>query len=178
MGLNGQLVGINFTKRYITTWKNHQEVAISNFPNEVIKKIMRVNESQVCLLLEATKSKELENEYQVEKYNKMEIFDIDKNIDIAKKAVMKLEYRIDIDSAIVSLDGSIIFILNEVTEDSSKKYIFRWSPFCEDKKKESKKREITDANKYHCIKLYPFERIVTFIKGKETEMYDLFGKAS
>ena len=108
----------------------------------------------------------------------MEIFDLEKNIDIAKKAVMKLEYRIDIDSAIVSLDGSIIFLLNEVTEESSKKYIFRWSPFSEDKKKESKKREIVEANKYHCIKLYPFERIVTFIKGKETEMYDLFGKAT
>jgi len=45
----------------------------------------------------------------------MEIFDIEKNIDIAKKAVMKAEYKIDIDSAIVSNDGSIIFILNENT---------------------------------------------------------------
>ena len=42
-------------------WKNDQEVTISNFPNEIIKKIMRVNDNQVCLLLEATKSKELEN---------------------------------------------------------------------------------------------------------------------
>jgi hypothetical protein len=44
----------------------------------------------------------------------MEIFDLDRNIDVAKKAVMKLEYRIDIDSAIVSTDGSIIFLLNEL----------------------------------------------------------------
>lgn len=75
-------------------------------------------------------------------------------------------------------DGSIIFILNEVTEAESKKYIFKWCPFAEDKKKESKKREIKDANKYHSIKLYPFERIITFKKGKDTEMYDLFGKAT
>lgn len=55
---------------------------------------------------------------------------------IAKKAVQKLEYKIDIDSAIVSLDGSIIFLLNEViTEAETKKYIFKWSPFAEDKKK-------------------------------------------
>ena len=45
----------------------------------------------------------------------MEIFDIEKNIDIAKKAVLKLEYKIDIDSAIIGLDGNVIFILNEVT---------------------------------------------------------------
>ena len=47
----------------------------------------------------------------------MEIFDIEKNIDIAKKAVLKLEYKIDIDSAIVGLDGCVIFILNENTEN-------------------------------------------------------------
>ena len=46
-------------------------------------------------------------------------------------------------------DGSVIFILNEVTEAESKKYIFKWCPFAEDKKKESKKREIKEANKYH-----------------------------
>ena len=26
--------------------------------------------------------------------------------------------------------------------------------------------------------MYPFERIITFIKGKEVDMYDLFGKAT
>lgn len=54
---------------------------------------------------------------------------------IAKKAVQKMEYKIDIDSAIVGLDSSIIFLLNEVTEMDTKKYIFKWSPFSEDKKK-------------------------------------------
>jgi hypothetical protein len=65
----------------------------------------------------------------------MEIYDFVKDMAIAKKAVLKLEYKIDIDSAIVGYDGSIIFILNEITEDSVKKYIFKWSPFNEDKKK-------------------------------------------
>lgn len=108
----------------------------------------------------------------------MEIFDLEKNMAVAKKAVQKLEYKIDIDSAIVGLDGSIIFLLNEVTELEAKKYIFKWSPFAEDKKKESKKREIVEASKYHSIKLYPFERIITFKQGKDTEMYDFFGKAT
>ena len=175
---NGELVGINFEKKYIMIWKNDKEVTIHNFPNEIIKKMIKVNDTQICLLLEATISREFENEFTVEKYNKMEIFDIDKNRDVAKKAVLKLEYKIDIDSAIVGLDGSIIFILNENNEGESKKYIFKWAPFCEDKKKESKKREIADANKYHSIKLFPFERILTFKKGKDVEMYDLFGKAT
>ena len=126
----GYLVGINFEKKYIMVWKNDQEVIIHNFPNETIKKILKVNDTQVCLLLEATKSKEIEHEFQVEKHNKMEIFDLEKNVDIAKKAVLKLECKIDIDSAIVGLDGSIIFILNEITEGDSKKYIFKWSPLC------------------------------------------------
>ena len=93
-------------------WKNADEVIIHNFPNEIIKKIMRVSETQVCLLLEATLSKEVDNEIQVEKHNKMEIYDIQKDVAIAKKAVLKLEYKKDIDSAIVGEDGSIIFILN------------------------------------------------------------------
>ncbi len=95
-------------------WKNADEVIIHNFPDEIIKKIMKVNETQICLLLEATLSKEIENEVQVEKYNKMEIYDIQKDVAIAKKAVLKLEYKIDIGSAIVGEDGSIIFILNEL----------------------------------------------------------------
>lgn len=108
----------------------------------------------------------------------MEIYDFEKDAAVAKKAVLKLQYKIDIDSAIVGLDGSVIFILNEFAEETVKKYIFKWSPFNEDKKKESKKREIVDANTYHSIKLYPFERILTFKKGKDTEMYDLFGKST
>lgn len=116
-------------------WKNDKEVIIHNFPNEVIRKMMKVTDTQVCLLLEATISKEFENEFQVEKHNKMEIFDLEKNMAVAKKAVQKLEYKIDIDSAIVGLDGSIIFLLNETTEADTKKYIFKWSPFAEDKKK-------------------------------------------
>lgn len=51
---------------------------------------MKVNDTQVCLLLEATISKEVDNEFTVEKHNKMEIFDFEKNMAVAKKAVQKL----------------------------------------------------------------------------------------
>lgn len=47
----------------------------------------------------------------------MEIYDFVKDIAIAKKAVLKLQYKIDIDSAIIALDGNVIFILNEFTEN-------------------------------------------------------------
>jgi hypothetical protein len=52
--------------------------------------MLRVNETQVCLMLEATISREVENEYQVEKHNKMEIYDFEKDREVAKKAVLKL----------------------------------------------------------------------------------------
>jgi hypothetical protein len=88
-----------------------------------------MNDNQVCLMLEATISKEVENEYQVEKHNKMEVYDFSQDREIAKKAVLKLEYKIDIDSSIVASDSSILFILNENTENELKKHIFRWWPF-------------------------------------------------
>lgn len=174
-----QVVGVNTEKKYIITWKNNTECVISNFPNEIIRKIIRLNETQACLLLEATASKEIENEHQVEKYNKMEIFDFEKNEEVAKKAVLKFEYKIDIDSAIADQENTIRFILNEETPLELKKYIFRWSPFCADKKKEVKKREIAGAKDFDSIRLYPFDRILTFKKSKETElMYDVFGKST
>lgn len=42
----------------------------------------------------------------------MELFDFEKGQDIAKKAIVKLEYKMDIDSSIVAPDGSILFLLN------------------------------------------------------------------
>lgn len=59
-----------------------------------------------------------------------------------------------------------------------KKHIFRWVPFAEDKKKETKKREIIGASSFDSIKLHPFDRILTFRKSQSQEMYDLFGKAT
>ena len=38
-------------KKYIMVWKNDQEVNVHKFPAETIKKIMKVNDTQVCLLL-------------------------------------------------------------------------------------------------------------------------------
>lgn len=65
------------------------------------------------MLIEATASREEENEFHVEKYNKMEIYDLEKNCEIAKKAVLKFEYKIDIHSAIVSNNDTVRFILLE-----------------------------------------------------------------
>lgn len=122
---------MNLEKKTIIVWKNDKDLIIHNFPNEIIRKILRINDTQVCLMLEATISKEVDNEYQVEKHNKMEIYDFEKEKDVAKKAVLKLEYKIDIDSSIVGNDGSILFILNEDAEGEVKKYIFKWTPFTE-----------------------------------------------
>ncbi len=122
---------MNLEKKTIIVWKNDKDLIIHNFPNEIIRKILRINDTQVCLMLEATISKEVDNEYQVEKHNKMEIYDFENEKDVAKKAVLKLEYKIDIDSSIVGNDGSILFILNEDAEGEVKKYIFKWTPFTE-----------------------------------------------
>lgn len=73
----------------------------------------------------------------------MEIYDLEKDCEVAKKAVLKFEYKIDISSAIVSNNDTVRFILLEQVEGQQnevKKHIFRWSPFVEDKKKEVKKR--------------------------------------
>lgn len=59
----------------------------------------------------------------------MEVFDFASDKEVAKKAVLKLEYKIDVDSSIVAPDNSILFILNEDTETELKKHIFRWWPF-------------------------------------------------
>lgn len=72
---SGSLVGINLEKRWILVWKNELEVIIHSFPNEVIKKIIKMSDTQACLMLEATISKEVENEFTVEKHNKMEVYD-------------------------------------------------------------------------------------------------------
>lgn len=47
----------------------------------------------------------------------MEVYDFAEDKEIAKKAVLKLEYKIDVDSSIVASDNSILFILNEDCEN-------------------------------------------------------------
>lgn len=62
----------------------------------------------------------------------MEIYDLEKDCEVAKKAVLKFEYKIDIESAIVSNNDTVRFILLEKVEGEQneiKKHIFRWSPF-------------------------------------------------
>lgn len=178
-GGQGTLVGVNSEKKFIVVWKSPKEAVIHTYPTEIIKKVIRMGPKRVCLMLEATISKEVEEEFQVEKHHKMEVYDLQLDEQVAKKAVIKLEYRIDTDSTVVTPDGVISFILNETTEEEVKKHIFKWTPFAEDKKKEVKKREIVGAHKFDDIKLYSFERILTFTTAKgEADMYDLFGKVA
>jgi hypothetical protein len=60
-GESEEIIGINTEKKYVINWKNPTECRISNFPNEIIKKIIKINETQACLMLEATASREEEN---------------------------------------------------------------------------------------------------------------------
>lgn len=43
----------------------------------------------------------------------MQIYNFEKDVEVAKKAVQKLSLKIDIDSAIVCADDTVRFILNE-----------------------------------------------------------------
>lgn len=84
------LVGINLEKRWVVVWRGEAEATIHSFPNEIIRKVIRMTDSLACLMLEATISKETENEFQVEKHNKMEVYDFAQDKEVAKKAVLKL----------------------------------------------------------------------------------------
>jgi len=46
-------------KKIVVCWKTEKDVTIHNFPNEIIRKVLRVNDTQVCLMLEATISREV-----------------------------------------------------------------------------------------------------------------------
>ena len=71
----GELVGVNTEKKFLVIWRSSKEVVIHSFPSEIIKKVLKVSDRRVCLMLEATISREVEEEYQVEKHNKMELYD-------------------------------------------------------------------------------------------------------
>lgn len=51
------LVGINLERRWVLVWRSEQEATIHSFPNEVIKKILRMSDTLACLMLEATISR-------------------------------------------------------------------------------------------------------------------------
>lgn len=48
---SGSLVGINLEKRWVLVWRNEQEAIIHSFPNEVIKKVIKMTDSLACLML-------------------------------------------------------------------------------------------------------------------------------
>lgn len=108
----------------------------------------------------------------------MQIYDFSKDIEIARKSVIKFQYVIDVDSAIVCPGDTIRFILNEDTAQGIKKYIFRWSPFIEQKKKQIKKRQIIGAKDFDTIKMFSFDRILALRKSKNEQTFSLFHKDS
>ena len=60
-----EVIGINSETNSILTWLNSDECQTNFFPNEMIRSMLKLNESQVIFLLEATASSEDENEYHV-----------------------------------------------------------------------------------------------------------------
>ncbi len=50
----------------------------------------------------------------------MEIYDLENNVAVAKKAVLKFEYKIDVDSAVITNNDTVRFILFEQVEGPQK----------------------------------------------------------
>jgi hypothetical protein len=82
----------------------------------VIRKVVKINDHLAFFLLEATANTEEENEYHVSKYNKLEVFDFHLDQEVAKKSLIKSQHSVDIDSALVSDEDTIRFIVNEKGE--------------------------------------------------------------
>ena len=59
LGENGTLVGVNTDKKHIIVWRTPKEAIIHTYPTEIIKKVIRMGPKRVCLMLEATTSKEV-----------------------------------------------------------------------------------------------------------------------
>jgi hypothetical protein len=142
--------------------------------------VIRINEHLVFFLLLATSSTEEENEYHVRKYHKLEIYDFTTDNEISKKALLKYEHSVDIDSIVVNDADTIRFIVNESSEDGDgeiKKYILRWTPFIKDENnKDTKKKEIKGTQAFNILRLYPFNKILGMTLAKKSEGFSLFSR--
>jgi hypothetical protein len=49
-------VGVNTETKYVIIWKDENECEIENFPTEIVKRILKIDETRAFLLLEATSS--------------------------------------------------------------------------------------------------------------------------
>ena len=174
-----KVIGLNREKSNVIVWDTPETCEAHSFPSEVIRKAIKVDETKVFFLLEATASCLEENEFHVSKYNKLEIFDLAKDSQIAKKAMLQAKYSVDNESAMVMDEDGVItirFIVNEETEEGYKKHILKWTPFNKDEnQKDTKKKEIKNASKFDIVRLYPFNRILGLKKSTQTS-FSLFSK--
>jgi hypothetical protein len=91
----------------------------------------------------------------------LEVFDFDLDTEVAKKAMLKTQHSVDVDSVVLSNGDTIRFIVNESSEEGNKKYILRWTPFTKDENnKDTKKKEIKGLQSSSIVRLYPFDRIL------------------
>lgn len=60
-----------------------------------------MDEKLAFFLLEATASSQEENDFLVSKYNKLEVYDFEKDIEVAKKAMLQAKYSVDGDSIVI-----------------------------------------------------------------------------
>lgn len=100
-----KIVGLNRENYNIVIWENPEVCHAHSFPNEVIRKVIKVDENRVFFLLEATATCLEENDFHVSKYNKLEIYDMAKDSEVAKKAMLQAKYSVDGESIIVKNEG-------------------------------------------------------------------------
>ena len=67
----------------------------------MIRRVIKVDEKLAFFLLEATASSQEENDFLVSKYNKLEVYDFEKDIEVAKKAMLQAKYSVDGDSIVI-----------------------------------------------------------------------------
>lgn len=92
---------------------------------------------------------------------------------------MQTKFTVDMDSLLVTDENIIRFIVNEEIEDGYKKFIFKWTPFVTKDEKDTKKKEIKDAQSFDVHRLYPFNRLLAIGRSKNEEgAYSLFNKAN
>lgn len=98
---------------------------------------------------------------------------------MAKKAMLKAEHSVDIESIVINDGDTIRFIVDEKGKEGEvdKKYILRWTPFSKDEnQKDTKKKEIKGTNSLSIVRLYPFNRILGITHCKKPESFSLFTK--
>jgi hypothetical protein len=155
----------------VITWKDSEEYTEHSFPNEVIRKVVKLNDRQVFLLLQAIEWPDYS------KCTKMEIFDFTSDCSFAKKMTVKPQCLVDEESITACDSGTIRLLVYERGEEGDKKYLLKWTPFVKDEhSKDTKRTEIRGAQNYHNIYLYPFNRMLGLNLANTSQSFSLFSK--